>query len=636
MILMTRLCSAILVLALLPSAVSGQIDSDQAYSFILGKMAAENNDYPEALLRMERVVSQNPRNPVVLYERALLFLGASQVDRGEAELRQLLQNYPDFYDARRLLGRVLLDGAEGDAPRAEEALLHLKEAYRLYPADLSSGVTVSQILLSLGRTEEAQKVLASLLEQSPDNRMLNFTYSQVLTKLGRGDESLPFLERVVTMDPTYGPAVFQLVDIYQKANQWMKAAEALQPLVSKDPLNLDLQRQQGFFYLRAGESEKARARLQELAKSDPKDDRTAFYLAEALADLLRYEEADAIYLRLLRNSPNDPDLLSSYGVSLLAQRKFDEAERMFRSVLTIDRLPSNFAALARTQLALVALQQGDYPAALQQARTVLTYDGKLNLQAINIALDSLRREKRYEEGRALLEPLVREFAGEPYVQSRYVEFLLLGGRREDARKVAEKQLAQPNRRSLGVIDAYSLAKEWDEGIRLLEQVRLGDPTNRDVIFQLASFYERSGNEQKAEKMFEEILRREPDHGPTLNYLGYMWADKGVKLDRSSELLEKAVRLDPQNGAYVDSLGWVYYRLGKLDLSERYLSEAARLIPRDPTIQAHLGDVFLKKGEYKKALERYRTALELKPDPDEEAELRTKIAEAEKRSATPVH
>lgn len=633
MTLTTRLAFALLAFSLLPLPAHGQVDSEQAYSFLLGKIAAESNDYDEALRQMEKVASKNPNNPVVLYERAALLLGSSQLDRAERELLQLVEKYPDFYDAHRLLGRVLLDRADSDTARLNRALFHLQEAYRLYPADLSTGATVSQILLSQNRTDEAEKILRSLIEQAPDNRMLNFTYAQVLTKLGRGDESRPFLERVVVMDPGYGPAVFQLVDIYQKASEWARAAEALEPLVAKDPLNLDLQRQQGFFYLRAGESEKARQRLEQLVKTDPNDERTAFYLAEALTDLSRYDEANAIYKGLLEKSPREPDLLASYGVSLLSQRKFDEAERMFRSILTLDKLPPNLVAMARTQVALVELHRENYDAALENARPVLTYDGKLNLQAINIALDSLRRPKRYKEGLELIEPLVREFSGEPYLQARYVEFLLLSDQRDKARKVTQEQLALPNRKSLAVVDAYALAEEWADGIKLLEQIRRNDDKNRDVSFQLGSFYERSGAHDKAEKIFEEILLQDPEHSPTLNYLGYMWADRGVKLNRSAELLEKAVKLEPQNGAYVDSLGWVYFRMGKLDLAEQHLSEAARLIPRDPTIQAHLGDVYMKKGQPAKALERYRAALDLRPAKDDEAEIRTKIADAEKRSAS---
>jgi tetratricopeptide (TPR) repeat protein len=621
---------ASLLLALLPvgSAVA-QVGSDEALDFLLAKLAAQNGDYGEALERIERVVTRTPDDPVPLFERASILLESGRADRGEAELRKLIERFPAFVDGRRLLGRLVLDRAGNDPVKLGEAARHLREAYRLAPGDLNTGMTAAQVLMAVGRLEDAEKILANLVEDAPDQRIINYTYAQVLSKLGRADEAVPYLEKVVAVDATYAPAVFQLVDIYQSANEWKKAAEALEPLVARDPLNLDLQRQQSLFYLRAGDSAKARTRLEQLIKADPNDGRTAFYLAEALTDLGAFEEADAIYSRLLKKTPDDPELLVSYGLSLLGQKKYDEAERNFKTLLAMNEIPDNVAAMARTQLALVELQRDRYAEAVDYTRPVLTFGGKLNLQAINIALEALRRQKQYAEGLQLLEPLLEEYESDPYLRSREVEFLLRLGKLEEARALAEKQIESPNRRSLAVIDAYGSAEQYDEGIRLLERVYSRDASDREVVFQLGAFHERAGNVKDAEKFFLELLKTQPDFAPALNYLGYMWAEAGTNLRRAEEMLLEAVRQEPANGAYVDSLGWVYYKLGNLDLAEKHLTEAARLVPRDPTIQEHLGDVFRKKGEHRLALEKYRTALSLQPPAKEEAVLRDKVAEVER-------
>ena len=122
--------------------------------------------------------------------------------------------------------------------------------------------------------------------------------------------------------------------------------------------------------------------------------------------------------------------------------------------------------------------------------------------------------------------------------------------------------------------------------------------------------------------------------PTLNYLGYMWAESGTNLDRAEEMLTRAVGQEPENGAYVDSLGWVYFRQGKLDEAEKYLSDAVRLMPRDATIREHLGDVFAKRGDMQRALAEYRAAVELDPESKDIEKLRSKIAEIERSSAQP--
>src|SRR5687768_10705927 len=113
----------------------------------------------------------------------------------------------------------------------------------------------------------------------------------------------------------------------------------------------------------------------------------------------------------------------------------------------------------------------------------------------------------------------------------------------------------------------------------------------------------------------------------------MWAENGVNLERAQEMLTRAVGQDPDNGAYIDSLGWVYFRLGQLDLAEKYLTDATRLMPRDATVHEHLGDLFAKRGNTERALELYRTALSLDPESKDVAKLRTKIAEIERRGQT---
>ena len=106
----------------------------------------------------------------------------------------------------------------------------------------------------------------------------------------------------------------------------------------------------------------------------------------------------------------------------------------------------------------------------------------------------------------------------------------------------------------------------------------------------------------------------------------------MNLERAAEMLNRAVKQEPRNGAYVDSLGWVYFRQGKLELAEKYLTDATHLLPRDATVHEHLGDVLAKRGDVHRALDLYRAALTLEPEPKDEAKLRVKIAELERQQA----
>ncbi|MBK5258067.1 MAG: tetratricopeptide repeat protein [Thermoanaerobaculia bacterium] len=624
-----------LILAVLAAAVVGiagaQDFPSEPYDFVLAKLAADEGRFDEALSRIDRVIDKSPADPVLLYERAMILLDAGRIERAESELRKLVQANPEFYDAQRIFGRVLLDRAGSDRARMEEALKHLQAAFKSNPDDLSTGVTVSQLLVAAGRTDEAERVLATLVERAPDQRVINFNYAQVLTKLGRGSESRVYLERAVLLDPTFSPAILQLVDIYQKENEWRKAAEVLQPLIDQDPVNVELQRNQAYFYLRAGLPENARKAFRTLVDADPSDARSLFYLAESLNDLQQFEEADKIYRKLLEKSPSDPDLLASFGLTQIGQRKLDDAEKTFRTLLKVEAVPDNLAVLARTQLAFIELQRENYDAAVEAAKPVFVFRDKPNAQAINIALEALRKQKKYSEGVALLEPLTTAFTADPFVNARYVEMLHRSGEKEKARIAAATQAKFGTRSVVATAEAFIQAGDNDAGIDLIKNALASKPDEIELKFELGSALERAGRHDASEKAFLEILEKHPEHAGTLNYLGYMWADRNVNLDRAADMLQRAVAQEPRNGAYVDSLGWVYYRQGKLDLAEKFLTDAARLLPRDATVHEHLADVLLKRGQRQRALELYRTALSFDPSADDGAKLRSKISDVERQS-----
>jgi tetratricopeptide (TPR) repeat protein len=621
----------LLLLALLAFSVAAgaQETADDPYEFILAKLAADDGRFDEALSRLDKIVAKNPQNAVILYERALILIDASKIDTAEAELRKVVALQPNFYDAERVLGRVLLDRAGTDRVKVDEALVHLQNAFRIYPDDLGTGMAISQIYLVSGRPAEAEKVLASMLERAPDQRGLNYSYAQVLTKLGRGAESLKYLERAVEVDPTFGLAIQQLVEIYQSTNQWQKAAEVLQPLINDDPTNLDFQRQQAFFYLRAGMAEKARARFVELLVVDPKDTRTQYYLAESLSDLERYDEADRIYRQLLEKTPDDPDILASFGLGQVARKKYDEAAKTFRTLLALPDAAEGVQTLAKTQLAFIDLQKGNYQQAIDAAKPLFIFHDKVNPQAINIALDAMKRQKRYGDAVTMMQPLVDKYASDPFVNARYIEMLARAGDKDRARVAASTQSKFGVRNTISAAEAYVQADQYDQAIGVVRDAIRTKPDDVELQFELGAALERSGDKASAEATFLAILEKHPENAGTMNYLGYMWAEQGVHLDRAAEILNKAVTLEPGNGAYLDSLGWAYFRQGKLDLAEKYLNNAAQILPRDATVHEHLGDVLAKRGDTNRALSLYRVALTLDPESKDEAKLRSKIAELEK-------
>jgi tetratricopeptide (TPR) repeat protein len=152
-------------------------------------------------------------------------------------------------------------------------------------------------------------------------------------------------------------------------------------------------------------------------------------------------------------------------------------------------------------------------------------------------------------------------------------------------------------------------KEAEEALNKAEQLSTKSEDKDYVYFLRGSTYEREKKYDEAEAQFKKVLAGDPQSAVTLNYLGYMNADRGVRLDESLNYIKAAVSLDPSNGAYLDSLGWAYFRLGKYDLAEESLTKASAHMGSDPTVQQHLGDLYQKTGRLKLAAAHWERAIE---------------------------
>jgi len=155
-------------------------------------------------------------------------------------------------------------------------------------------------------------------------------------------------------------------------------------------------------------------------------------------------------------------------------------------------------------------------------------------------------------------------------------------------------------------------KRWadaEAALNKAEQLSLKPEDKEYVAFLRGSTYERQKKYDEAEAEFRKVLAAEPQSAVTLNYLGYMNADRGVRLEESLNYIKQAVSLEPGNGAYLDSLGWAYFRLGKYDLAEENLNKASQHMGSDPSVQEHLGDLYQKTGRLKLAAAHWERALE---------------------------
>jgi tetratricopeptide (TPR) repeat protein len=177
---------------------------------------------------------------------------------------------------------------------------------------------------------------------------------------------------------------------------------------------------------------------------------------------------------------------------------------------------------------------------------------------------------------------------------------------------------------------YRKAKEYPKAIQAMEQVIVLDPKNDQAYFQLGALYDENKNKEKSIANMKRAIELNSQNAPALNYLGYTWAEMGVQLDEAEALIQRALKIEPNDGFYIDSLGWVYYQKGDYPKAVEHLERAVEITVDDPTIMEHLGDAYEKAGRPDRAIARYREALKKTTESDQVKRIREKVQRLEKK------
>jgi tetratricopeptide (TPR) repeat protein len=167
----------------------------------------------------------------------------------------------------------------------------------------------------------------------------------------------------------------------------------------------------------------------------------------------------------------------------------------------------------------------------------------------------------------------------------------------------------------------------NDGLSVLEGAARTFPKDSNTLYQLADMYKDADRLPDAEKSLRQLLTVEPTNANAMNYLGYLLALRGERLDEAIDLVSKALSREPNNGAFLDSLGWAYFRKGDLGEAEKYLGQAATQLPRNSEVQDHLGDVLARRGRLPDAVAAWQRALDGDGSDIDRAEIQKKINDA---------
>jgi tetratricopeptide (TPR) repeat protein len=617
--------------ALLCTTLAADSLVDARRLYLRARVAVADGRYREALDLYRRVLEQLPQDAVVRFEYAQLLRDLNVSDEAVKQAREAVRLDPSLPEARRLLGMIELAGANSDPARTDRAIEQLTEAHRLAPDDGPTTAALARALVGRNRPGQA----ASLLEELPEARSqpgLMRLYAEALGKSGRYREAESVYREMLGMDPSDKESQAALVELYEDQDRLDEALAILEAMGKRDPENDAIGERITLDLARAGRFGEAEKRARDQASKRPESRPIRRLLASVLFEKGDTEGGERILRDLVRTDPEDEAARRALAGELLRERRFSDARPLLEESLRragTDPKNATDRQWAEVELGYVAYLQKDYAGAKKILEPLASQPGA-SPRAARILLLLARDTEDPAYGLARARAAASADKDDAEWMAAVAEFQFRSGDRKTATATLDKLTASREAdRALAAADAYARLKEYSSAATAARDAVRRFPESAEALFRLASSLERAGSPGEAEKVFAKLLEMRPNDAAAQNYLGYMWADRGENLEKAHELLEKAVGREPRNGAYLDSLGWVYFRLGKLDAAQTNLQEARRREPDDPTIEEHLGDLSERQGNVLRAVQYWERALTLKPDEPEK--VRKKLARYASRS-----
>lgn len=604
------------------------------------------HDTSAAYSNFQQAAQLDPDNEELQFRAALGLLQQRRTDEAVAVMERLARRHPR--SERAQLWAAFVYRA---VDRADDALAAYDRAIRANPASPIAYIEKASLFTRLNRADDAVALLERAVGRVKDPtellRLLGDIYLRQATLLSatggsakRMKAALRIFERAVAPLPDDQALLFQLGDLYVLNGEFEKAVRCFERIEALNPNDLRIKQKLAMSLLAKGDRQKALATLERLLDRDPTNARVLYYLAHLYEQTGDVERAILNYGLAIKAAPDDPAAYLRLSMLYVAADRSDEAVRTLNDGLA--RLPSE-ARFLELQ-AYIHLGSRNYEQALAcfakaQARMEetgaqpITPNFHLN-HAIATQLAGRTGDAAsllYEAmgiNRAYLDAYVHYVVQEPGGTNLASSVRVLT-------KLGEKTPEDPSLfLYIGLLNSY--AKLYPAAIAAFEKAEKlaaaageeEDILTPSFFFWFGSACERQGDFDRAVELFKKCIAMEPDpadrqeyrsYVDALNYLAYMWAERGQELDQALSYVQRALEANPKSEAYIDTLGWIYFMQERYEEALQEISRALDLRPEDPTITDHMGDVQEKLGKPEEAVSWWRKSFVLDPENEKVAE-----------------
>jgi tetratricopeptide (TPR) repeat protein len=559
---------------------------------------------------------------------AELYLRTGRVRDAVLAAQEILKTEPNNLEAHKLLGRVYLQSlgnVQNGGPSEKVLQLAIDEyskIVQLQANDIESRLLLGQLYTLAHDTPHAEEQFKAAERIDPSSEDVVLNLARLYGDSGDTTHAIAVLnavpedDRTAKMDYALGMSYDQLKDNKKAIDAYSKAFEM-------EPDNLDAERGLAQALLNDNQLGPALKHFETISAADPQDAQTYTRVAEierrqghyeqALATLKKAKALASDSLEIGFNEALIDDSLGHYDDSVQALQglvkqtshpdgQYSDAEKNNRSIF-LDRLANVYREQDKTEQAVQTYQQ------------LIAMGGEYAERGYQGQVDSYRDGKQYDKATQVAQQAASAMPKDKTIQLMLAGQLADTGKVEEGIKLARAQLrgnSSDREVNLALAQMYTRLRRWKEASDEIDAADAFSTKPDDKIyiyFLRGALDERQKHFDSSEEQFRKILAIDSNNGMTLNYLGYMLADRGVKLDDALSMVQKAVQLDPQNGAYLDSLGWVYFKMGQYALAEANLRKATERISKDPQVHDHLGELYEKTGRLKMAASQWEQSLQ---------------------------
>ena len=620
----------------------GHLDEQQYELTGRAEQASESIDFYKKALALQ------PGSAVIMERLAEIYAKSQRVREAVAQAQEVLKIDPDNLSAHRLLARIYVrtlgDASAGELQKENlaKAVDQFNAILKLDPKDTSSALWLARLYRFENQHVEAEKILREVLRRDPDNGPALEQLSQLLIDAGRSQDAIDLLSQAAGNSAS--PDIYDLLgDAYSQNKEFAKAEVAYRHAVELDPDDPGHHHGLAQALLSQDKYAPALEEYKRLSELEPGTAENYLRMAQLYRRLGKFDESESSLMHAKQLSPGSLEVLYNEALLYEDQGRYNDAIKILNDAIANMKSQSgsegNPSALAilYEQLGRAYREQENYPAAVRTFEEMGKLSPESHKRAQMLLIDTYRES--HDIDRAITETK-KALADSPKDQSLIVTLAMLYGEKADAASATKLltgllkgndgdqefylDLAQVQERSRNYSDAERSAEKAEQLAK--------DPGDKETIwFMLGAIYERQKEFDRAEQEFRKVLEVNPNNASVLNYYGYMLADRGVRLDEAFALIQRAVTQDPGNGAYLDSLGWAYFKQGKLAEAEETLRKAADRSPHDPTVLGHLAEVYMKLGQteraaalMERALAEWQRALPADYEPEKVAELDSQL------------